>query len=260
MAKKKGFGFKKKTPTEKLMDKAMEQIKSVGYQVSLRWLFYRLLQNGSIAELYPRKVGEIDTKYKSRTYSNFKSLQARYRRGHKRGWEWTTLKDGTRRILWYGIGAKDYGEWIERLDTFLGDGYNMTSGGEHYILSNEVRENISRKLKGYIHTSETRQNMSKAQRGRKLSEEHKANIGKSSKGRTCWTKGKPLSDEHKANILSGYNRFCKVKQLDKVSGEILDVFDSIKDAHMITGTNRGHITSVCKGNRKSAGGFIWRYI
>lgn len=48
-----------------------------------------------------------------------------------------------------------------------------------------------------------------------------------------------------------------VIQLDKGTGEVINEFDTITQAYRKTGIS--HISSVCRGERKSAGGFIWKY-
>ena len=42
-------------------------------------------------------------------------------------------------------------------------------------------------------------------------------------------------------------------------GELIAEYSSIHEAERNTGCNNSHISSCCKGERKSAGGFIWRY-
>ena len=41
--------------------------------------------------------------------------------------------------------------------------------------------------------------------------------------------------------------------------EIIETFKSISDATRQTGISSSNITSVCKGNRKKAGGYLWAY-
>ena len=50
-----------------------------------------------------------------------------------------------------------------------------------------------------------------------------------------------------------------VNQLHKQTGELINEFSSIGEAAKCTGIAWQNIASVCKGNRKSAGGFAWRY-
>jgi hypothetical protein len=58
-------------------------------------------------------------------------------------------------------------------------------------------------------------------------------------------------------LLKAFER--KVCQYD-LEGNLLETFDSIKDAHDILGIDDGAIVKVCKGNRNTAGGFVWKYL
>ena len=49
----------------------------------------------------------------------------------------------------------------------------------------------------------------------------------------------------------------ELKQI--INGEVLEKFKSIREASRVTGIDSSCIVKVCKGNRKSAGGFLWRY-
>lgn len=51
-----------------------------------------------------------------------------------------------------------------------------------------------------------------------------------------------------------------VQMFDKSTGELLAIFPSTNEAGRVTGINQSHICSCCNGKRKSAGGYIWRYI
>ena len=52
----------------------------------------------------------------------------------------------------------------------------------------------------------------------------------------------------------------KVQMLDKSTGELLATFPSTHEAERVTGIANQSISSCCKGKRKSAGGYVWRYI
>lgn len=43
------------------------------------------------------------------------------------------------------------------------------------------------------------------------------------------------------------------------NGEFIAEYESAKKAQIITGVDKDHISCVCRGERKSAGGFIWKY-
>lgn len=50
----------------------------------------------------------------------------------------------------------------------------------------------------------------------------------------------------------------KVCQYDK-RGNLLNIWESIKDASLELGVQSKHIPDACRGNRKSVGGYVWRY-
>ena len=62
--------------------------------------------------------------------------------------------------------------------------------------------------------------------------------------------------EHGFNITLNYKK--EVQQIDKVSGVVLAEYSSIAEAEKKTGINNRHISDVCNGKRKSAGGFYWK--
>jgi hypothetical protein len=51
------------------------------------------------------------------------------------------------------------------------------------------------------------------------------------------------------------------KRVDKLTmdGKFIKTYDSIKSAEEDTGVSNKHISTVCRGKRKSTGGFKWRY-
>lgn len=49
-----------------------------------------------------------------------------------------------------------------------------------------------------------------------------------------------------------------IQQFNKI-GELINTFNSGKEAEKITGVLRSKICLVCKGLRPFAGGYIWRY-
>lgn len=91
-------------------------------------------------------------------------------------------------------------------------------------------------FKGKQHTAEAKEKMSIAKKGTKLSEEHKQKISKSCKGVSGRT---------------GVAVYCLELNLS---------FDSATEAERQTGIPNSHIIAVCKGKRKTAGGYHWQYI
>lgn len=56
---------------------------------------------------------------------------------------------------------------------------------------------------------------------------------------------------------SGINPKRRVNQIDKQTKKVIETFDSISQAH--EATNVLHISSVCRGKRITAGGYMWEY-
>ena len=69
--------------------------------------------------------------------------------------------------------------------------------------------------------------------------------------------GKHHSEESKKNIRKN-NPSKLVIQYSK-EGKFISEFQSVMEAERQTGCNHGNICECCKGKRKSAGGFIWKY-
>lgn len=67
------------------------------------------------------------------------------------------------------------------------------------------------------------------------------------------------SHEELAKSSNGNNK-KKVDQYD-LNNNFIQTFNSIKDANLFIGSppNSGNISQVCRGKKKTAGGFIWKY-
>ena len=114
------------------------------------------------------------------------------------------------------------------------------------------------------HSEETKRKMSKARigennywYGKHHSEETKRKMSEALSGEKNPNFGKHLSEEHKKKIsesmgVNGILQFSK-------DGELIAEYSSIHEAERNTGCNNCSICKCCKGNRKSAGGFIWKY-
>ena len=50
------------------------------------------------------------------------------------------------------------------------------------------------------------------------------------------------------------------QQFDKSTGKLLATFPSIQEAERQTGISDSRICECCKGKRKSAGGYVWKYL
>ena len=77
--------------------------------------------------------------------------------------------------------AEEY--WISYLDTFR-NGYNSTTGGDHYIMSEEVKEKMAEAKRGLTLSDETKLKMSLSALGKNKSKEHRENISLGKRGKS----------------------------------------------------------------------------
>lgn len=115
---------------------------------------------------------------------------------------------------------------------------NISVGGEASasgnVQSEETRKRISQKLKGVKKSEATKLKMSQAQK-----QINRTRANRNTELHTC-------------------NRQT-VLQFSKDRTEVVAEYISIIEASNITGVNHGNISSVCRGNLKSAGNFYWAY-
>lgn len=97
--------------TQEILNAALEHVQSVPYDVSLRWVFYRLYQDG----YYSTKKG----------YNAFEYLCSRARHTGWGGWQPDTLADETREIIKRTYGYPNMEEALESLPTLLGRSVNL---------------------------------------------------------------------------------------------------------------------------------------
>ena len=114
------------------------------------------------------------------------------------------------------------------------------------------------------HSEETKRKMSEAHTGEKAywygkhhSEETKRKMSEANTGEKAYWYGKHFSEEHRKKI-SQSKGGRGVLQFSK-NGEFIAEYPSLVEAERNTGCNNCSICNCCKGNRKSAGGFIWKY-
>ncbi|MBR2372058.1 MAG: hypothetical protein IKA90_04215, partial [Clostridia bacterium] len=57
-----------------------------------------------------------------------------------------------------------------------------------------------------------------------------------------------------------YSNVKAVEMIDKNTNKVIQTFESVSEASRQTKINAPNITMICKGMRKYAGGYIWRYV
>ena len=140
-------------------------------------------------------------------------------------------------------------------------GENNPMFGKH--LSEEHRKKLSDALTGRVFTEEQKKKLSESKTGennpmfgKHLSEETRNRISEAKTG-IIFTEEhrKKMSQANKGKI---YAPTKSVIQYSK-DGEFIAEYSSIMEAERYTGCNNSIICKCCKGKRKSAGGYIWKY-
>lgn len=174
--------------------------------------------------------------------------------------------------------------WIETLETFAPNGYNMTIGGEgtfNRIITTETRQKISESLKGGEASEETKRNMSFRNIKRyedvdervKMSESHKSNsklIDGATKRIISYNESltkdeKEIVDVKRADSVR--NKLGKkVEGVNMLDGSTVN-FDSGRQAAKWIRENTGYekachtnISKTCRGKLDFVYNYKWRYI
>ena len=122
-------------------------------------------------------------------------------------------------------------------------GYNQSTGGEINC--------------GFHCSEESREKMRQAHLGVPLSESHKNALKQARALRIVQPNtGKHLSDDWKKAVAKGLS--VAVEQYD-LNGNFIALFSGQTEASKQTGVCSSNIMRCCKGERRQAGGYIWRY-
>lgn len=127
---------------------------------------------------------------------------------------------------------------IKKLNTTNSkNGYNLQYGGEHNL-----------------HSLETKQKMSKGRKGKSPSKEHRKHLSDAIKGEKHFYYGKHHTEEEKKNL-----SINSPKNKSVLCVETNTTYRSMMEAQRATGINNSLICNCCKGKKKTAGGYHWRY-
>lgn len=177
-------------------------------------------------------------------------------------------------------------KWIAELNTFTPNGYNLTSGGEHPIFSEEARIKMSESMKNrkpwnkglsgdprvVKSTTIARKAMlekfgqSGPNKGMKWSEESRAKASKSQTGRTH-------SEESKLKMSLGHlgikrstefaAKMSSVKSHLKIRvfcDQTQNEYESINSASRATGVHSGDISRILKGTLRQSRGYTFKKV
>lgn len=178
-------------------------------------------------------------------------------------------------ILQQGLNLQEANEkekyWIHYYESNNPDkGYNLTSGGDGslgLVMSEEAKLKIGRENGKLVQCLETGDVYYSAQEAAR-----QLNISASHIGDACNNKRGIAGGYHWEYIEFPIDEIDRKKLIDKkdqlkrerqsksiICIETNEVFSGGKEAEEKTGISRGNICSCCKGNRKTAGGYHWKY-
>ena len=134
-------------------------------------------------------------------------------------------------------------------------GYNSTTGGEVFEMSEESRIKMSKSMIGNKNglgkpcSLEKAKKISDAQKGRKLTEEHKQKLSNSAKQRHT-----PCSESKRESLRNNYPNMKKVYCV-----ETNTIYKSVQECARELGLWATLVSKVCSGKLKSTGGYHLNY-
>lgn len=171
--------------------------------------------------------------------------------------------------------------WIAECNSIIPNGYNLTSGGEHPVFSEETRRKISEANKGeknyfygkrFIgalnpfygrhHTEKTKKEHGDAVRGYKHTEEAKRKMSLQRKGKFT---GKDNPMFGKGFFGKDNPMYGKCGSLNPSAKRVVNItlnlfFDTAKEAAKSVGKDDcSAIIKCCRGRQKTAYGYKWEY-
>lgn len=139
---------------------------------------------------------------------------------------------------------------ILKYDT-LKNGYNSTTGGEKYEVSETTRKKISNANIGKKLSKETKNKISKSNSGKIRTKENRLKISAACKGIIPWNKGKKYSEEIKNNISIGHSCLWEIFM---PNGSV-KIISNLANYCKVNNLNQGHMISVSQGRLKSHKGY-----
>lgn len=175
--------------------------------------------------------------------NNYKDNQYFYRAIQKYGWD-----NFEHEVIASNLTHEEADNFekllIDKLNlTNPNNGYNIDSGG-----NKNKRLSESTKLK-----------LSEKHKGKKLSEEHKRKISDGLKGHDVPEEVKEKISKNQPNFSGDkHPQHKRVNQYDR-DGNFIKTWNCIKYAAEELNISKQHISDCCRENRKSAGGYRWKY-
>lgn len=137
--------------------------------------------------------------------------------------------------------------WIEQVGCVVPDGYNQCNGGDNTM--------------GFNHREESKEKMSASHKELDKTAEKNPFFGKNhtEEQRRKWSEDRKNDPRYQENMRKARIASVKSTQVKVVNLDTKEVFDSIRQAADQYKLKSTHISRVCRGGRKTTGGFRWMY-
>ena len=202
-----------------------------------------------------RYVGKSDNP-KERFIEHIK--KSKYTKTYKNNWIQNLLKNEKKPILEI-IDIININEWSEKekywIKYYKDKGCNLTNlteGGDGGNFGDKINKLISEKLKGRVFSKETIKLMSESAKKRKLTDEGRKSLSEKRKGEKNSMFGRKQS---KYCIESKYK---PLNQYD-LNGNFIKGWGSLKEVSEYLSINRNTIRMCANNQRKTAGGYKWKF-
>ena len=133
--------------------------------------------------------------------------------------------------------------WINERKCMSPDGYNLSTGGNRPIMSEESRQKISNARKGMVFTDEHRKNLSLSHMGKSPTLEQREKQREKMTGRVIPPEQLEKIKNHAISRRMPVARWS-------ASGKLMEVYESVKMAGKKLDIHGGHVTECIRGRRK----------
>ena len=129
-------------------------------------------------------------------------------------------------------------------------------GDKNYWYGKHLSEETKQKMRK-PKSEETKRKLSESHKGKKLSDEHKRKLSEVGKGR----KHTEESKQKMSKALKGKSKPYQYKPIIQYTKDMIYVreYEGISKASEQLNIYASSISACCRGERKTAGGYIWRY-
>lgn len=146
--------------------------------------------------------------------------------------------------------------WIQYYQSFGNNGYNQNKGGKDNSLYTAIENSKKKVLQFNLQGEKIAEFQSMREAERQTGILHIGEVCRHTRTQAGGFYWIYEGDTLKKNKI----RKRKVKQIDPQTLQTINIFNSIVEAANCTPAHSTAIGQVCKGKRKTAGGFQWRYL